>query len=50
MAKKQKILIIEDDRNTLEAMSLTLKSKDYDMVEANDPEVGFVSPGMRNPK
>lgn len=40
MNEKHKILIIEDDRDLVEAMALILESKEYQVVKAYNTEVG----------
>jgi len=40
MNEKHKILIIEDDRDLVEAIALILKSKEYQVVRAYNTEIG----------
>ncbi len=41
MAEKSTILIIEDDRDLVEAMKITLKTNNYKVLTSYEPEKGF---------
>ncbi len=41
MNEKHKILIIDDDRDLVEAIALILESKEYPVVRAYNPEIGM---------
>ena len=41
MGEEVKILIIEDDEDTVEAMKLTLEAQSYTVISAYDPEEGL---------
>ncbi len=40
MSKKEKILIIEDDTDLIEAMKVTLEAEQYQILSVTDPEDG----------
>jgi DNA-binding response OmpR family regulator len=49
MNEKAKIFIIEDDPDAAEAMKVTLKAQDHQVVIASDPEKGFAKAKQAKP-
>jgi DNA-binding response OmpR family regulator len=49
MDKQSKILIIDDDIDLIEAMKITLESKNYQILTAYNPEEGFQVAKSENP-
>jgi len=49
MAAREKILIVDDDRDLVATLRLVLERAGYDVAEANDPEAALVAVEERRP-